>query len=96
MPNVIRTSRVYRSLNKSLTLLGVERQLFFAALLTASLVFNVFGSLLGGFLMFAVLFVAARLATAKDPQLLRILLNAAKHKTRYDSAKQFTTKEGVS
>jgi type IV secretory pathway TrbD component len=38
--------------------------------------------------MFLVLFSAARMATTQDPQLLRILLNASKFKSRYDPAKR--------
>jgi type IV secretory pathway TrbD component len=83
-----RTNPTYRSLNKQLTILGVERKLFFSAMVVGAATFNFFGSLLGGFVMFAVLFLAARLATARDPQLIRILLNASKFRTRYDPAKR--------
>ena len=47
-----------------------------------------FGSLLTGILMFAVLYLLARWATATDPQILRILLNSSKFKTHYDPAKR--------
>ena len=72
-----------------LTILGVERNavFLFGADWTAG-TFNFFGSLLGGLLMFAVLFLSARWATARDPQLLRILLNASRFKPRYDPAKR--------
>jgi hypothetical protein len=33
--------------------------------------------------MFAVLYMAARLATAHDPEMLRILLNASKFKVQW-------------
>jgi type IV secretory pathway TrbD component len=79
---------IHRSLNRPLTILGVERKLFFSAMVMGAATFNFFGSLLGGILMFVVLFVAARLATAKDPQLIRVLLNASKFKSRYDPAKR--------
>ena len=82
-----RTNPIHRSLNRPLTILGVERKLFFLSALVGAGVFNFFGSLLGGLLMFAVLFFLARLATAKDPQLLRNLLNASRFRPRYDSAK---------
>jgi type IV secretory pathway VirB3-like protein len=74
-------------LNRPLTILGVERKLFFFSMLIGAGVFNFFGSLLGGLLMFAVLFFAARVATKNDPKLLRILINASKFKSRYDPAK---------
>jgi len=87
MSNQGRINPIHRSLNKPLTILGVERKLFFFSMLIGAGVFNFFGSLLGGLLMFAVLFFAARMATADDPQLLRILINASKFKLRYDPAK---------
>lgn len=88
MNNEARKNPIHRALNKPLTIFGVERKLFFFSALVATGLFNFFGSLLGALLMFVVLFIAARMATAKDPQLLRILLNASKFKTRYDPAKQ--------
>jgi type IV secretory pathway TrbD component len=87
MSNAQRTNPIHRSLSKPLAILGVERKLFFLAMLIGAATFNLFGSLLGGLLMFVVLFLALRLATAKDPQMLRILLNASKFRSRYDSAK---------
>ena len=82
------TYAVYRSLNKPLTIWGAERRLFFLALVMGATAFNFFGSLVGGVLMFAVLFLCARWTTARDPQLLRILLNSARFKLQYDPAKQ--------
>ncbi len=79
---------IHRSLNRPLTILGVERKLFFSAMVMGAATFNFFGSLLGGILMFVVLFLAARMTTARDPQLIRILLNASKFKSRYDPAKR--------
>jgi len=78
---------VYRSLNKTLTIWGAERRLFFLAAIMGAASFNFFGSLAGGLLMFVVLFLAARWATASDPQILRILLNSARFKAQYDPAK---------
>jgi type IV secretory pathway TrbD component len=79
---------VYRSINKPLTIWGVERRLFFLALAMGGATFNFFGSLLGGLSMFALLYLFCRWATARDPQILRILLNSSKFKCRYDPAKQ--------
>jgi type IV secretory pathway TrbD component len=81
------TYPVYRSLNKPLTIWGAERRLFFMALVMGAATFNFFGSLFGGVLMFAALVITARWATARDPQLLRILLNSARFKLQYDPAK---------
>jgi len=79
---------VYKSINKPLTIWGVERKLFFLALIMGAASFNFFGSLMGGFAMFIALYVFARCATATDPQLLRILLNSSSFKLRYDPAKR--------
>jgi type IV secretory pathway TrbD component len=88
MPSVPTSHPVYRSLNKPLTIAGAERGLFFLALVIGAATFNLFGSLLSGILMFVVLYILARWATATDPQILRILLNSAKFKTHYDPAKR--------
>ena len=77
---------VYRSINKPLTIWGTERRLFFLALMLGAAMFNFFGSLLGGLLMFTVLWLMGRWATATDPQVLRILLNSSRFKARYDPA----------
>ena len=86
---------VYRALNKPLTIWGAERRLFFLAAIMGAVTFNFFGSLVGGLLMFAVLFVAARWATASDPQILRILLNSARFKLQYDPAKRIQSGGGL-
>jgi type IV secretory pathway TrbD component len=88
MSNELGTNPIHRSLNNPLAILGVERKLFFLAALIGAGTFNFFGSLLGGLLMFLALFLALRLATAKDPQMLRIVLNASKFKPRYDPGKR--------
>ena len=68
-------------------MLGVERKLFFFAMCMGAATFNMLSSLLGGILMFLLLYFAARWATDTDPQILRSLLTAAKVKTQYDPAK---------
>jgi type IV secretory pathway TrbD component len=88
MPHTPTTHPVYRSLNKPLTIMGAERRLFFLAAVIGAATFNLFGTLLGGLLMFAVLYILARWATATDPQILRILLNSSKFKPHYDPAKR--------
>ena len=85
---------VYRALNRPLTIAGADRRLFFIALLMGAGTFNFFGSLLGGILMFAVLFILARWTTEGDPQLLRILLNSARFKLQYDPAKRDENRRG--
>jgi type IV secretory pathway TrbD component len=79
---------VYHSINRPLTIGGAERRLFFLALITGGATFNFFGSLLGGIVMFLALYLLARWATATDPEILRILLNAARFRAFYDPLKR--------
>ncbi len=87
MPNAKRINLVHRSLSRPLTILGAERKLFFFSLCLGAATFNLLGSLLGGLLVFLMLYFVARWATATDPQILRFLLNAAKLRNQYDPAK---------
>src|SRR5260370_29270265 len=88
MSNEPNFHRVYKSINKPLTIWGAERRLFFLALVMGAATFNFFGSLLGGILMFVALYFFARWATVTDPQILRILLNSSKFRTQYDPGKR--------
>ena len=83
-----RFNPVYKPMNKPLTIWGAERRLFFLALVMGAATFNLFGSLISGLLIFAALYLFARWATATDPQILRILLNASKFKRCYDPLKR--------
>jgi type IV secretory pathway TrbD component len=49
--------------------------------------FNLLGSLFGGVLMFLLLYLVARWATATDPQILQLLFHAARFRRQYDPAK---------
>ena len=88
MPNQPRFHPVYKSINRPLTIWGVERGLFFLALIMGAATFNLFGSLLSGLAMFGALYFLARWATSADAQILRILLNSSRFKTQYDPAKR--------
>ena len=79
----MRTNRVYKSLNRPLTILGVERKLFFCAAVMGAATFNLMGSFLGGILVFAALFMLSQTATKTDPQILHILLNSSRFKSQY-------------
>ena len=87
MADARRVNKVHRSLSRPLTILGAERRLFFFAMCLGAATFNLLSSLLGGILMFLLLYFAARWATQTDPQILRFLLAAAKLRTQYDPAK---------
>lgn len=82
-----RINLVHRSLSRPLTILGAERKLFFFAMCLGAGTFNLLGSLAGGILMFLLLYFVARWATATDPQILRLLLHAAKLHSQYDPLK---------
>jgi type IV secretory pathway TrbD component len=78
---------VYKALHRPLTICGVDRRLFFLALLLAAATFNLFYSLLAGVLMAAGLYGLALWAQHRDPEMLRILLASARHHDRYDPGK---------
>lgn len=78
---------VYRSLNRELTILGCERKLFFASAIIGAATFTAFNSFWGGIAMWLVLYVLARWETTYDAQILRVLLNSARFRRRYDPAK---------
>jgi len=65
---------VYRSINKPLLFLGVDRRLFFFAVVMGAAVFNLFNSLIGGLIVLVVLYLFAQWATKTDPYILAILL----------------------
>src|SRR6201988_4965421 len=87
MANSRRVNPVYRSISRPLTILGAERKLFFVAMCLGAGTFNLLGSLLGGVLMFLLLYFVARWGLATDPQILRLLLRAAKFRRQYDPMK---------
>src|ERR1700719_3909635 len=87
MTELRRINPVQRSLSRPLTILGAERKLFFFAMCVGAGTFNLLGSLLGGILMFLLLYSAARWATETDPQILRFLLTSPKLRTQYDPSK---------
>ena len=78
---------VYKALHRPLTVCGVDRRLFFLALLMGAATFNLFYSFLAGLLMFAGLYAFARWATRRDPRMLSILASSARFRPRYDAAK---------
>jgi type IV secretory pathway TrbD component len=82
-----RINPVQRSLSCPLTILGAERKLFFFAMCLGAATFNLLNSLSGGVLIFLLLYFAARWATASDPQILKLLLRAAKLRREYDPRK---------
>src|SRR5690242_18070159 len=82
------TSRpVYKALHRPLTICGVDRRLFFLALLLGAATFNLFYSFLGGLLIFLGLYGFSAWATRRDAEMLRILLASSRVRRRYDPGK---------
>jgi type IV secretory pathway TrbD component len=87
MAEARRINKIQRSLSRPLTILGAERKLFFFAMCLGAATFNLLRSLLGGLLIFSLLYFVARWATETDPQILRFLLTAARLHAQYDPMK---------
>jgi type IV secretory pathway TrbD component len=87
LQNVPEYRPVYRSLNRPLTVCGVDRRLFFLALLVGAATFNLFYSFLAGCLLFVVLYAFAAWSTSRDPQMLMIVLRSGNGRRRYDGSK---------
>src|SRR5262245_963003 len=78
---------VFRSLHRPLTICGVDRRLFFLALLVGAATFNLFYSFAAGCVLFATLYAFAWWSASRDPQMLQIILRSGKSRARYDAAK---------
>lgn len=87
MSTAIVTRRVYKALHRPLTVCGVDRRLFFLALIMGAATFNLFYSFVAGLLTTGGLYGFALWSTKRDPQMLRILLSSSRFRTRYDAAK---------
>jgi type IV secretory pathway TrbD component len=78
---------VHKALHRTLTVWGVDRRLFFLALLMGAATFNLLYSFLAGLLTFIGLYLFAVWTTQRDPQMLRILLSSSRFRSRYDPLK---------
>jgi len=82
-----RRNKVFKAMNRPLTVLGAERRLFFVALIAGGAVFSLMHSLVGGIGLFVVGVIVARIATKHDVEILRVLFNSGKFRRRYDPLK---------
>ncbi|SRR5579875_3931797 len=82
-----RQNKVYKAMNRPLTVLGAERRLFFVALIAGGAVFSLMHSLVGGIALFITGVVIARITTKHDVEILRVLFNSGKFRRRYDPMK---------
>lgn len=83
-----RINRVYKSMHKPLTYLGIERSLFFVICVSAVGMFNIFNSILTGIAVFIGGFIFGLWVTESDPAFIQILAKSERFKPRYDAAKQ--------
>lgn len=83
---------VHKAIHRPLTLCGLDRRLFFGALMTGVAVFNLSTSLIGGMLATLGLYAAGLAGTRRDPQMLRVIFMAARLRVRYDPAKHAPTR----
>ena len=77
----------HKALHRTLTIFGVDRRLFFLAMLLGAATFNLFYSFLAGLLMFVAFYVFAWWATQRDPEMLKILLSSSRARRRFDPAR---------
>jgi type IV secretory pathway TrbD component len=78
---------VCKALHRPLTVCGIDRRLFFLALLLGAGTFNLFYSFLAGLMVFAGLYGFGLWATHRDPEMLRILFASSRARRRYDPGK---------
>jgi type IV secretory pathway TrbD component len=90
-----RRNKVYKAMNRPLTVLGAERRLFFVALIAGGAVFTLMHSLIGGIVLFIIGVIVARIATKHDVEILRVLFNSGKFRRRYDPMKSDATEISV-
>jgi type IV secretory pathway TrbD component len=83
-----RVNPVFKTMNRPLTVLGVERRLFFVALISGGAIFSLLHSLLGGIGLFIAGVIIARVATKHDVEILRVLFNSGRFRRRYDPMKR--------
>jgi len=86
-PNVPDLRPVYRTLHRPLTVCGVDRRLFFLALLVGTAAFNLFYSFAAGCLLFGVVYAGAWWSTTRDPRMLQIIFRSSRARRRYDAAR---------
>jgi type IV secretory pathway TrbD component len=78
---------VHKALHRPLTVCGVDRRLFFLALLMGAATFNLFYSFWAGVLMFIGLYGFSLWATRHDADMLRIIMSSSRARRRYDPGK---------
>src|SRR5258708_32361748 len=86
-----RTNRVFKSLHKPLTYLGVERTLFYFVCVGAVGAFNLFNSIVAGIAVFIGGFCLGHSGGHRDPAFLLFLARSETDKTRPEAPKPDAT-----
>jgi type IV secretory pathway TrbD component len=81
------THIVHKVLHRPLTICGVERRMFFMAVLLGAATWNLFFSITAGLLFAGGIYGFALWAEAHDPKYLNVMLSSSRFRTRYDPAK---------
>lgn len=94
MPETIppRRNRVFKSLHRPLTYMGIERGLFMFTAISGAVAFQLFDSILAAIVVFLAMAIFCHWVTNKDPAYVRIQMRSSKFKPRYDAAKQSVPK----
>ncbi len=75
----------YGVLSEPLKVLGVERRFFLLAMIVGGGIWNAVNSLLGGLLIFGVMYAAGWFAWRYDQNLLNVVRLAIRYRNRYDA-----------
>jgi|SRR5579859_4486080 len=89
MPAAKRENPVYKTLNKTMTLAGVEISLFVMCVGAGAVLYFFFNTLIGGIVIFSLCFILARWMTNKDPKMFLFVVQAVSRKfhAEYDPCK---------
>ena len=77
--------RGYEVLSRPLTILGVERRFFLLAAMVGAALWNAVNTLLGGLLVFGVLYVAGLFAWKYDENMVAVIRASVRYRSRYDA-----------
>lgn len=76
MPEERRSNPVYKTLNKPLLIMGIERTAFATALFASAGFQVLFSNFFGAIIIFGILLYLMRLLTYKDPMMLLFIVQA--------------------
>ena len=77
----------YEILSRPLTILGVERRFFLLAVMLGAALWNAVNTLLGGLMVFGVLYAAGWFAWRHDENMVVVIRSAVRYRSRYDAGR---------